>query len=139
MPPHNIDDEITHILDHCKTIALVGASDKEDRPSHEVMAFLQHRGYRVIPVSPRLAGQELLGEQVYASLTDIPEPFDMVDLFLNVDRVEAVVDEALKTSARVIWMQLHIEHESAAAKARAQGRQVIMNHCPKIELTKRHR
>lgn len=137
MTIENLESTITTVLNECKTIALVGASDKADRPSHEVMEFLQAKGYRVIPVSPRLAGKQLLGETVYATLTDIPAPIDMVDLFVNTDRVSDVIDVALKTPAKVIWMQLQIIHPEAAAKAQAAGRTVIMDRCPKIEIKKR--
>ena len=107
-PMHrNPDDEtIRRILTEIKTIAVVGVSDKPDRPAHGVMAFLQDRGYRTIPVNPRLAGNELLGEPVYATLTDIPERIDMVDLFMNAKRVEPIVSQALDTDAEVVYVDV---------------------------------
>lgn len=128
--------QIDDILRRCKVIAMVGASAKPDRPSHRVMAFLQGRGYRVIPVNPGLAGQELLGERVYADLTSIPHDVDMVDVFRAPDAVPAIVDEALSRwpDLPMIWMQLGVVHDAAAATARARGTVVVMDRCPKIEL-----
>ena len=127
------DDEIREILRTVRNIAVVGASDKENRPVHGVMRFLQAHGYRIIPVNPRLAGQRLLGEPVYATLTDIPEAIDMVDIFMNSARVEPVVELALDTEARVIWMQLGVINQAAARKAHDAGLTVVMDRCPAIE------
>jgi predicted CoA-binding protein len=129
------DESITEILTRVRTIALVGMSNKADRPSHGVARFLQDHGYRVIPVNPGLAGQELLGEQVYASLSDIPHDVDMVDIFRQPDAVPGIVDDALARWAdlQVIWMQLGVEHAGAAQVARARGVTVIQDRCPKIE------
>jgi predicted CoA-binding protein len=127
------DDLLRRILTSVRTIAVVGASDKPDRPAHGVMKFLQGKGFRCIPVNPRLAGQKLLGETVYAALTDIPEGIDMVDLFMNSARVEPIVDQAIDTDATVVWMQLGVVNEAAAARARDAGLTVIMDHCPAIE------
>jgi predicted CoA-binding protein len=131
----NPDDEtIRQILEEIETIAVVGASDKTDRPAHGVMAFLQEKGYRAIPVNPRLAGSSLLGEPVYATLTDIPERVDMVDIFMNPTRVEPIVSQALDTDAKVIWMQLGVVNADAARLATDAGLTVIMDRCPAIEI-----
>jgi predicted CoA-binding protein len=121
------------ILVKTKTIAVVGASDKADRASHGVMQFLQEKGFRCIPVSPRLAGKDLLGEKVYASLKDIPEPVDMVDLFVNSKLAGPITDDAIAIGASAVWMQLGVINETAAEKARAAGLQVVMDHCPAQE------
>lgn len=132
--PLESDHEIKALLQSVKTIALVGASANPARDSHGVMAFLQHQGYRVIPVNPGLAGQELLGERVAASLADIDEPIDMVDIFRNSEAAGPVVDEAIAAGAKAVWMQLGVINPDAAARAEAAGFRVVMNHCPKIEI-----
>ncbi len=126
----------TDILKSVKVIALVGASANVARPSYEVMQFLLLKGFDVIPVNPGLAGKELLGQQVYASLSEIPRAFDMVDIFRNSKAVAGVVDEALslRVKPKIIWMQLAVRNDVAAAKAEAAGLQVVMNRCPAIEL-----
>jgi predicted CoA-binding protein len=121
------------ILLSVKTIAVVGASDKPSRASHGVMKFLQHKGYRCIPVNPRLAGDTLLGETVCASLADIPIPIDMADLFVNSKLAGAMTDEAIAIGAKVIWMQLGVINEAAAERARTAGLKVVMDHCPAQE------
>lgn len=126
-----VDSEIVSILQTVKTIALVGASDNPERPSHEVMAFLQGQGYRVIPVSPKLAGQALLGEKVYAELKDIPEPVDMVDVFRNADAAYGVAQEAIAIGAKVLWMQIGVVNTEAEALALKAGLTVVMDLCPK--------
>lgn len=126
--------DIENILKTTKVIALVGASANPKRDSHTVMLFLQSKGYRVIPVNPGLAGQTLNGETVYATLGDIPEKIDMVDVFRNSDAAGAVTDEAIEAGAKYIWMQLGVIDEAAAARARAAGLGVVMDRCPKIEI-----
>lgn len=126
--------DIEHILKNTKTIALVGASANPARDSHEVMRFLQGKGYRVIPVNPGLAGQTLNGEKVHATLRDIPEKIDMVDVFRNSEAAGPVADEAVEIGAKYVWMQLGVVHDEAAARARAAGLKVVMNRCPKIEI-----
>lgn len=126
--------EIHEILRALRIIALVGASDNPERPSYEVMHFLQQKGFRVIPVNPGLAGKTLLGEKVYASLTDIPEPICMVDIFRNSEAAGAIVDEAIAIKAKVVWMQLGVINNEAAERATIAGLKVVMNHCPKIEI-----
>src|SRR6478672_5533915 len=127
------DAKIRRILSGVRTIAMVGASSNWNRPSYFVMKYLQGKGYRVIPVNPGTAGKEQLGEMVYASLRDIPVPVDMVDIFRASDQVGPIVDDAIAIGAKVVWMQLGIRNDEAAARAEAAGLEVIMNRCPKIE------
>jgi predicted CoA-binding protein len=129
------DTYIRGILNTVKTIAMVGASDKENRPSYFVFKYLLERGYNMIPVNPGRAGRDLLGRRIYARLADIPEPIDMVDIFRASPHVPSVVQEALALSPRpqVIWMQLGVRNDAAAALAEANGLKVVMNRCPKIE------
>ena len=127
------DEYIAGILRQTKTIAMVGASPNWNRPSYFVMKYLQGKGFRVIPVNPRAAGEEILGERVYATLAEVPVPVDMVDVFRASDAVPGIVDEAIAIGAKVVWMQLGVRHDAAAAKAEANGIQVVMNRCPKIE------
>lgn len=129
------DDLIRSILKSTKTIALVGASANEVRPSYFVLKYLLGRGYRMFPINPGIAGTEILGAKVYGSLADIPEPLDMVEIFRNSEAADGIVDEALALDPlpKVIWMQLSVRNDAAAARAEARGVQVIMNRCPKIE------
>jgi O-acetylhomoserine (thiol)-lyase len=127
------DQQIRHILERVKTIAMVGASSNWNRPSYFVMKYLQGKGYRVIPVNPGNAGQTLLGETVYASLKDIPDKIDMVDMFRAATEAPGVVADAIAIGAEVVWMQLGIRNDEAAATGEAAGIEVIMNRCPKIE------
>ncbi|HEY4722130.1 MAG TPA: CoA-binding protein, partial [Anaerolineae bacterium] len=129
------DSYIRGILNTVKSIAMVGVSPRDNRPSYFAFKYLLERGYRMIPVNPGQAGKEILGQKVYAKLSDIPEPIDMVDVFRASEHVPAVVDEALMMKPRpaVIWMQLGVRNDEAAAKAEAAGIKVVMNRCPKIE------
>ena len=129
------DDLIREILKRVKTIALVGASNNPARPSFIVTKYLSERGFKVLPVNPGLAGQTIVGLPVYRSLADLPEPVDMVEIFRNSEAAGGITDEALAmpTPPSVIWMQLGVRNDAAAAKAEAQGIRVIMNRCPKIE------
>ena len=129
------DAELRAILTSVKTIAVVGWSPKADRPSHGVARFLHNRGYLVIPVNPGQAGVDAgLGGVVQASLADIAEPVDMVDIFRRSDEVGPTVDDAIAIGARVVWMQLGVENEGAAEVARKAGLVVVMNRCPAIEI-----
>jgi predicted CoA-binding protein len=129
------DTDLREILTSVKTIAVVGWSAKPDRPSHSVARYLAAKGFRVIPVNPGHAGQDAgLSAPVAASLSDIGEPVDMVDIFRRSEEVYAVVEEGLTIGAKVIWMQLGVEDIRAAALARAQGAKVVMNACPAIEM-----
>ena len=128
------DDYLRGIFARVKTIAMVGASPRPDRPSNHVMAFLQRKGFRVIPVNPQAAGETIQGEKVVASLNDIAEPIDMVDIFRRSDQVAPVVDEAIAKHAKIVWMQLGVRDDKAATKAEAAGLDVVMNRCPAIEM-----
>lgn len=128
--------EIGALLQSVRRIALVGASAKADRPSHEVMHFLMRQGYTVIPVNPGLAGQTILGQTVVASLADISPPVDMVDIFRASDAAGAVVDEAIAHGAGAVWMQLGVIDSAAASRAEAAGLKAVMNRCPKIEFAR---
>jgi uncharacterized protein len=129
------DSYIRGILNTVKTIAMVGISPKDNRPSYFAFKYLLERGYRMIPVNPGQAGGEILGQKVYAKLADIPEPIDMVDIFRAPQYAVGVVEEALalKLRPQVIWMQLGIRNDQAAALAEENGLKVVMNRCPKIE------
>lgn len=131
------DHWLYQILKESRTIAMVGASAKWNRPSNFAMKYLQGKGYRIIPVNPGLAGQEILGEKVYASLTDIPVPFQMVDIFRNSEAAGEVCDEAIslkeQKSIGTIWMQLGVINPDAAKRSQEAGFKVVMDRCPKIE------
>jgi len=129
------DSYIRGILNTVKTIAMVGISPKESRPSYFAFKYLLERGYNMIPVNPGQAGKQILGRKVYARLTDIPEPIDMVDVFRASPYAMPIVEEALRLDPRpqVIWMQLGVRNDEAAATAEAAGIKVVMNRCPKIE------
>lgn len=129
------DAYIAGILQEVRTVAIVGASANEVRPSFFVAKYLIDKGYTVFPINPGHAGKEILGRPTYARLADVPEPIDMVDVFRASDAAPAIVDEALALDPRpkVIWMQLTVRHDAAAARAEAAGIRVVMNRCPKIE------
>jgi hypothetical protein len=131
------DDYITDILNGVRNIAMVGASANNSRPSYFAMKYLLGKGYEVFPVNPGLAGREILGKRVCAGLADIPVPVEMVDIFRNSASALEVVREAIALKERlgikVIWMQLGVRNDAAAAEAEAAGLQVVMNRCPKIE------
>jgi predicted CoA-binding protein len=128
------DEYLRGILESVRTIAVVGASTRRERPSHGVMAYLQRRGYRTIPVNPNAAGGTINGERCYTSLADVPEPIDMVDVFRRPQAAGGVVDEAIAVGAKVVWMQLGVRDHDAAARAEARGLKVVMNRCPAIEI-----
>lgn len=126
---------IESILRSVKSVAIVGASMKNIRPSYFVVKYLIDKGFNVFPINPGHAGSELLGRPVHASLADLPQPVDMVDIFRNADAAAEIVDDALALDPppKVIWMQLGIRNDAVAAKAEANGLTVVMNRCPKIE------
>jgi predicted CoA-binding protein len=128
------DEYLRGILESVRTIAVVGASPRRERPSHGVMAYLQRRGYRTIPVNPNAAGGTINGERCYASLADVPEPIDMVDVFRRPEAAAGVVDDAIAIGAKVVWMQLGVRDDDAAARAEARDLKVVMNRCPAIEI-----
>jgi hypothetical protein len=129
------DSYIRGILNTVKTVGMVGFSPKENRPSYFVFKYLIERGYRVVPINPGHAGKEVLGQKIFASLSDIPVPIDMIDIFRAPENVPAIVDEALTLASRpqVIWMQLTVRNDEAAKRAEEAGLKVVMNRCPKIE------
>ena len=129
---------IAGILNSVKTIAMVGASANDVRPSYFVLKYLLAKGFSVFPINPGQAGKEILGRMTYARLADIPEPIDMVDVFRAATAVPGIVDEVLQLDPlpKVLWMQLGVRHDEAAARAEAAGIKVVMNRCPKIEYGK---
>ncbi len=134
MEPLDYEDAyIRKILRRTKVIAMVGASTNRQRPSFFAMKYLQGKGYRVIPVNPAAAGQELLGETVRASLRDIDVPVDMVDVFRASEHVGPIAEDAVAIGAKTLWMQLGVRNDEAAARAEAAGLDVVMDRCPKIE------
>jgi predicted CoA-binding protein len=141
---HYSDAQLLQVLDSVRTIAIVGISPHWNRPSYFVMKYLQEKGYDVIPVNPAVAaeGGEILGVKAYASLRDVPGPIDMVEIFRRSEFAGSIVDEAIEVAAekgiRMIWMQLGVRDDLAAARAEAAGLTVIMNRCPKIEWGRLH-
>ena len=131
------DTDLLQILRNVKSIAMVGASAKWQRPSYFAMKYLQEKGYRVFPVNPGVAGSEILGETVYASLADVPAPFEMVDVFRSSEAALGIAQETValadEKGIRVFWTQLGVINHEAAALAREAGLQVVMDRCPKIE------
>ena len=132
--PLTRDEDIYELLANARTIAMVGASDRPDRPSHGVMKFLQSRGYRVIPVNPQITGQHLHGEFVWSELAQIGEPIDIVDIFRRPMAAGEAVDEAIAAGAKAVWLQIGVINDEAAARAEAAGLKVVMDRCPKIEI-----
>ena len=132
------DAYLRGILDQAKTIAMVGASTNWNRPSYFAFKYLKGKGYRMIGVNPGSAGEDLLGETVYASLKDIPVPIDMVDIFRKSEVAGAITDEAIAVGAKIVWMQIGVRDDAAAARAEAAGLKVVMNRCPKIEYGRLH-
>ena len=127
------DAYIRGILKRVKTIAAVGMSANDMRPSYFAMLYLQSKGFRMIPINPRYAGQEILGETVLASLDDLPEPPDMVQIFRRSKDAPPIVEDAIRIGAKVLWMQLGVRHDEAGARAEEAGLDVVMDRCPKIE------
>lgn len=128
------DADIKALLEQTRTIALVGASDRPDRPSYRVMQTLQSHGYRVIPVNPQITGEHVHGEFVFRDLSQLGDPIDMVDIFRNSAAAGEAVDQAIAVGAKSVWMQLGVVNEEAAARAEAAGLKVVMNRCPAIEI-----
>ena len=124
-------EEIAAILRDSRVVAVVGLSPDPSRPSYQVARYLKEHGYRIVPVNPGCS--QVLGEQCYPSLQDIPFAIDVVDIFRKAEAIPAIVEEAIRVQARVVWMQLGLEHEEAARRARERGLQVVMNRCLKIE------
>ena len=132
------DKYIISVLNDAKTVAMVGASPNWNRPSYFAMKYMQQKGFRVIPVNPGVAGQEILGETVMASLDEIDEPIDIVDIFRNSEAAGPITDDAIKAGAKIIWMQLGVQNDDAAKRAEDAGLRVVMNRCPKIEYARLH-
>ena len=132
--PLTTDAEIYDLLAGTRTIAMIGASDRPDRPSYGVMKFLQDRGYRVLPVNPQITGEHVHGEYVWRELSQIGEPIDLVDIFRRPQAAGEAVDEAIAIGARAVWLQLGVINEEAAERAESAGLKVVMDRCPKIEM-----
>ena len=128
------DEEIAELLTSARTIAMIGASDRPDRPSYGVMKFLQDQGYRVIPVNPTITGEHVHGEYVWRELSQVGVPIDIVDIFRNSEAAGEAVDQAIEAGAKAVWMQLGVINRDAAERAEAAGLKVVMNRCPKIEI-----
>lgn len=132
--PLTRDEDIARLLRETRTIAMIGASDRPDRPSYGVMRFLQDHGYRVLPVNPQITGERVHGEYVWRELGQIGEPIDLVDIFRRPQAAGDAVDEAIAAGAKAVWMQIGVVNEEAAARAEAAGLEVVMDRCPKIEI-----
>ena len=130
------DKYILDVLKDAKIVAMVGASANWNRPSFFAMKYMQQKGFRVIPVNPGIAGKEILRETVVASLDEIQEPIDMVDIFRNSEAAGAVTDDAIKAGAKIVWMQLGVRNDEAAKRAEDAGLRVVMDRCPKIEFAR---
>ena len=132
--PLTRDEDIAKLLTDARTIAMIGASDRPNRPSYGVMKFLQDHGYRVLPVNPQITGEHVLGEFVWRELAQIGVPIDIVDVFRRSDAVDEAVDQAIFVGAKAVWMQIGVINDAAAARAEAAGLKVVMDRCPKIEI-----
>jgi len=132
--PLTRDEDIRTLLEETRTIAMIGASDRPDRPSYGVMAYLQRHGYRVIPINPQITGEHVHGEFVFRELSQIGEPIDMVDIFRRPQAAGDAVDEAIAAGAKSVWLQIGVINEAAAARAEAAGLKVVMDRCPAIEI-----
>jgi predicted CoA-binding protein len=132
--PLTRDEDIAELLTNARTIAVVGASDRPDRPSYGVMRILQGHGYRVFPVNPLITGEHVHGEYVWRELAQIGEPIDIVDIFRRPDAAGEAVDQAIFIGAKAVWMQIGVINEEAAARAEAAGLKVVMDRCPAIEI-----
>ena len=132
--PLTADEDIATLLKGTRTIAIVGASDRPDRPSYGVMRYLLQKGYRVIPVNPQLAGGTIHGQPVLATLAEIGESIDLVDIFRNSSAAGAVIDEAMDVGAKAIWTQLGVFNDEGVARAEAAGLRAVVNRCPAIEI-----
>jgi len=132
--PLTRDEDIAELLTNARTISVVGASDRANRPSYGVMRFLQEHGYRVIPVNPQITGEHVLGEFVWRELAQIGVPIDIVDIFRRPEAAGEAVDQAIFVGAKAVWMQLGVINEEAAARAEAAGLKVVMDRCPAIEI-----
>ena len=132
--PLTRDEHIAELLSSARTIAVVGASDRPNRPSYGVMKFLQDWGYRVIPVNPQITGEHVLGEFVWRELAQIGVPIDIVDIFRRPEMAMEAVEQAIFVGAKAVWMQIGVINEEAASKAEAAGLKVVMDRCPKIEI-----
>jgi len=132
--PLTQDADIKALLERTRTIALVGASDRPDRPSYRVMATLQAHGYRVIPVNPQITGEHVHGEFVFRDLAQLGDPIAMVDIFRTSAAAAEAVDQAIAAGAKSVWMQIGVINHEAAARAEAAGLEVVMDRCPAIEL-----
>ncbi len=134
--PLTADDDIRDLLAAARTIAVVGASDRPDRASNQVMAALQAHGYRVLPVNPQITGEHIHGEFVWRELSQLGDPIDIVDVFRNSADAGAVVDQAIAVGAKAVWLQLGVVDEAAATRAEAAGLKVVMDRCTKIEIAR---
>lgn len=134
--PLETDEEIAELLKNARTIAMIGASDRPQRPSYGVMKFLQDHGYRVIPVNPQITGEHVHGEFVWRELAQIGVPIDIVDVFRRPEAAGEAVDQAIFIGAKAVWLQIGVINEEAAARAEAAGLKVVMDRCPKIEIAR---
>ena len=131
--PLTRDEDIAALLSSARTIAVIGASDRPDRPSYGVMKYMQDRGWRILPVNPTITGEHVHGEYVWRDLSQIGEPIDIVDIFRRSTEAGHAIDQAIAAGARAVWLQLGIVNEEAAARAQAAGLQVVMDRCIKID------